>query len=156
MSRLLGIVNSKADPADHFAYWLWRSDVPWDAEQITVEQSAVDGNTQFRIMGPATPKNPDGIFLRMHINPQLNPEPLYTADRDAAAPAHSAPVVQMTAEAPPITAVEPSITVASTDPLPGESKAQHIRRKAIALRWQASKLEKLAQDMEEMEAQGLI
>lgn len=76
MSKLLGIVNPNADPQDHFAHWLWRAtEIPWEYEQLTIEKMDVEcGNVQFRVIGPHTPRYPDGVFLKLQINRDLNPE----------------------------------------------------------------------------------
>lgn len=76
MSKLLGIVNPNADPNDQFAHWLWRAtEIPWEYEQLTIEKMDVEsGNVQFRVIGPHTPRYPDGVFLKLQINRDLNPE----------------------------------------------------------------------------------
>lgn len=152
MSKLLGIVNPKADPADHFNYWLWRNDnCPWDAEQLNIEKMPVEGgNVQFRIIGPHTPKVPDGVFLKMQLNADLNPE-AKIAGGEVSAP----PPIEITPNSTDA-ATPAGPSVSTPERLEGETKAQQARRKAIALRWQAAKLEKLAEDMEVLEAQGLI
>lgn len=170
MSKLLGIINPHADPDDQFARWLWRSDVPWEAEQLTIERMAVeDGNVQFRILGPATAKVPDGVFLKLQINGALDPQAAFSGQMGAPPPLVAlggplpplaAPALggQMESQGPLMPAESPvaELNVATPEKLPGESNAQSIRRRAIALRWQASKLEKLAEDMEALEAQGLL
>ena len=177
MSKLLGIINPNADPNDYHARWLWRSDIPWEAEQLNIEQMEVeDGNIQFRVLGPHTPKVPDGVFLKLQVNKDLNPQIAVSGPgtvevkdekwttsvllTDATPPPIAAPNPGGTLETnEPVSSVEApvmEVNVASPQRLEGETKAQGIRRKAIALRWQASKLDKLAEDMEALEAQWLI
>lgn len=159
MSKLLGIINPNADPNDQFARWLWRAtEIPWEAEQLTIEQMDVEsGNVQFRILGPHTPRYPDGVFLKLQINKDLNPQTSISTSGSEPPPAPAVPAPNESGGV--VTPTEAPVTelnIATTDRLDGETKAQAVRRKAIALRWQASQLEKLSQDMEALEAQGLI
>lgn len=160
MSKLLGIINPNADPQDQFARWLWRSNIPWEAEQLNIERMEVeDGNVQFRIIGPHTALVPDGVFLKLQINAALNPEAAFTGQVGEPPPMVAPnPGGKLESNEPVTPAESPvaEINVATPEKLPGETNAQSIRRRAIALRWQASKLEKLAEDMEALEAQGLI
>jgi|SRR5581483_1279277 len=85
MSKLLGIVNPQVDPSDYFHFWLWRAtEIPWEYEQLTIEKMDVEsGNVQFRVIGPHTPRYPDGVFLKLQINRDLNPEIRFTGQVDA-------------------------------------------------------------------------
>ncbi len=95
MSRLLGIVNPLIptdDPQFDFKYWLWRANgiIPpaaeWDYERLTVATCpGADGNLLLAVTGPPTEKYRDGVFLRMHVNPELKPT-AKLADTDANAP----------------------------------------------------------------------
>lgn len=171
MAKLLGIVNPNLDPSDP-AYWLWRSNIPWEAEQLSMEKSDCDGNTLIRILGPATPPGSkiceDGVWLKMQFNPATNPTPKYSGELGAPMPAPTMPDMNMlpAGTMPSMSAIDggspaPMIapktaTVATSERLEGETKSQSIRRKAMALRWQAAQLDELAAKMEPMEAQGLI
>lgn len=92
MSRLLGIVNPAIDPAREDEYWLWRATgiIPpaaeWDYERLTVATCPVaDGNLLLAVTGPPTEKYRDGVFLRMHVNPELQPT-AKIADSNVSAP----------------------------------------------------------------------
>jgi hypothetical protein len=159
VSKLLGIVNPAADPSDQFNYWLWRAtEIPWDYEQLNVEQMPVEaGNVQFRVIGPHTPRYPDGVFLKLQINSELHPQIMVSTQGGEAPPAQAIAIsTEIAPVIPQLDAPVKELNVATTERLEGETKAQAVRRKAIALRWQAAKLEKLAEDMEVLEAQGLI
>lgn len=85
MSRLLGIVNPSADPADEHNYWIWhaRRDIPaaaeWDYERLSVYSTpAPDGNVCVWVTGPPTEKQRDGVFLKMLVGAHLNPTPRTT------------------------------------------------------------------------------
>ena len=85
MSKLLGIVNPQVDPSDYFHFWLWRAtEIPWEFEQLTIEKMDVEcGNVQFRVIGPHTPRYPDGVFLKLQINRDLKPEIRITGQIEA-------------------------------------------------------------------------
>jgi hypothetical protein len=85
MSKLLGIVNPQVDPSDYFHFWLWRAtEIPWEYEQLTIEKMDVEsGNVQFRVIGPHTPRYPDGVFLKLQINRDLAPEIRITGQVEA-------------------------------------------------------------------------
>lgn len=92
MSRLLGIVNPNADPADQDQYWIWRATevIPaaaeWDYERLTVASCpAADGNLLMAVTGPPTERYRDGVFLKMLINPVLKPT-AKVADTNVGAP----------------------------------------------------------------------
>src|SRR6185437_6811373 len=125
MSRLLGIINPSADPTS-LDYWIWRAtelpnDPAWDYERLNVEQFPVDGNIQYRVLGGATPRFPDGVFLKLQVNPALNPQ-LKLSGEGVSVPA---PL--------PLTPVQPvdapSPSVATPERLEGESQPQVMRRK---------------------------
>lgn len=130
----------------------------WDAERLNIERWPIDGNIQIRILGPATPRVPDGVFLKIQFNPDLNPTVLTTNEM---APPDLSPREEHLAYIPesPLSYAEApvqTINVSTPERLTGETQAQAIRRKAINLRWQAAQLEELAQKMEALEAQGLL
>ena len=92
MSRLLGIVNPAKDPTTQpLEYWLWESGgvLPalgnWDYERLQIYTTpAPDGNVCVWVMGEPSEKYRDGVYLKMHCNPELNPSPRITnSEQDA-------------------------------------------------------------------------
>lgn len=176
MSKLLGIVNPHKDPTDPYDYWLWRAaegvhPIRCDYEQLSIEKTQWEGNIRFRILGPGTPQTRDGVYLIMAFNPDHDPTVVTDAAVQPAQPELNARVNGTTA--PVIVPVGPVAsegqvmatkapfdpqrqTVATAERLDGETKAQWMRRKASALRWQANQIEEAAERIEALEAQGLI
>lgn len=183
MSKLLGIVNPHKPASDPYDYWLWRAGenphpIRCAYEELAIEKTMFEGNILFRILGRATPLTPDGVYLRMAFNadhdptvltdPPLASQPELNARPNGhdAAPLTLTPVGPVASEGVVLTSAAgaPSAqpgyserpTVASPQPMEGETKAQWMRRKASALRWQANQIEAAATQIEALEAQGLI